>query len=118
MATNQVIFDPSSLIKEKSLVFAGKDNKNKKFGVVIPITQTFEAFSWEVTIIKGFEFTEIAKRDFGEEGIFSVIGDPTLYCFDDIDVIGNVNDADKMQQTRIDILKQININLVKQSNVC
>ena len=51
LEANQVICDPPSFMNEKSLVFAGKDEKSKKFSIVISISQTFEDFSRESTII-------------------------------------------------------------------
>ena len=102
LEANHVIFDPSSVINQ-SLAVVDQDERIDNFGIATPIT-TIEVFH-EKHNKKGFEIAEIAQRDFVENALLLVIDDPIMIVlFDDIDIIGSMNDEIKRQQTKIVII--------------
>ena len=95
LKVNHVVFDLLSVINQ--LVVADKDEQvTKKFGIVIPISPTNEVLHGKHNK-KGFEFSEIAQRDLAKNGSLFAIDYPIVrYCFDDIDIIGSMNDENKL----------------------
>lgn len=95
LEANHVMFNPSSVINQ-SLAVVDQDGQINKFGIATPITPTIEVFH-EKHNKKRNEIAEIAPRDFAENALLSVIDDPIMIVlFDDIDIVGSVNDENKM----------------------
>ena len=67
LEVNKIVFDPRDLIPQTSLGILSRDGSDTKFGIATPINHTFKGFSWQVDMIKAFNFFEIDKRAFTEE---------------------------------------------------